>query len=95
VSLLTDPREIALIRKLIELPEVIEAAVRDLAPHRIAFWAHEDLARTFHPVYDDIRALHDAVPEPLSKARLKLYAVAKNVFARTLDLMGMSAPEVM
>lgn len=95
VSLLTDPREIALIRKLIELPEVIEAAVRDLAPHRIAFWAHEDLARTFHPVYDDIRALHDAVPEPLTKARLKLYAVAKNVFARTLDLMGMSAPEVM
>jgi len=95
VSLLTDPREMALIRKLIELPEVIEAAVRDLAPHRIAFWAHEDLARTFHPTYDEIRALHDAVPEPVAKARLKLYAAAKIVFARALDLMGMSAPEVM
>jgi arginyl-tRNA synthetase len=95
VSLLTDPREMALIRKLIELPEVIEAAVHDLTPHRIAFWAHEDLARTFHPVYDEIRALHDTVPEPVAKARLKLYAAAKIVFARALDLMGMSAPEVM
>lgn len=95
VSLLTDPYELALIRKLIELPEVIEYAVRNLAPHHIAFWTHQDLARAFHPIYDEIRALHDSVPEPLAKARLKLYAAARVVFARALDLMGMSAPEVM
>jgi arginyl-tRNA synthetase len=95
ISLLTDPKELALIRKLIELPEIIEYAVRDLAPHRVAFWAHEELARTFHPIYDEIRALHDTVPDPLAKARLKLYAAARIVFVRVLDLMGMSAPEVM
>jgi len=94
-TLLTDPRELALIRRLIELPEIIEQAVEELAPHRLAFWAHEELARQFHPVYDEIRALHSDVPEHLAKARLKLYAAARIVFARTLNLMGMSAPERM
>ncbi|MBN1427359.1 MAG: arginine--tRNA ligase [Anaerolineae bacterium] len=95
VHLLTDPRELALIRKLIELPEIVEQAVRDLAPHKLAFWAHEELARLFHPTYEDIRALHSDVPVELAGSRLKLYAAAKIVLARTLSLMGMSAPEQM
>lgn len=94
-SLLTDPRELALIKKLIELPEVVEMCVQELEPHRLAFWAHEELARTFHPIYEDIRALHSDVPQDLARARLKLYAAARIVFKRTLDLMGMSAPEQM
>jgi len=95
VSLLTSPAELNLIRKLIELPEIIETCVQELQPHRIAFWAHEELACTFHPTYDEVRALHSDVPEDLAKARLKLYAAAQIVFRRTLDLMGMSAPEQM
>lgn len=95
VSLLTDPREMALIRKLIELPEVIERAVADLEPHKITYWAKDELARTFHPTYDDIRALHTDVPEDIAKARLKLYAACRVVFAKALYLMGMSAPERM
>ncbi len=95
VSLLDDPRELALIRKLLELPEMIELAVSELAPHKIAFWAHEELARTFHPIYEEIRALYSDVPEDLAKARLKLYAAARIVIRRTLDLMGMSAPDQM
>ena len=39
--------------------------------------------------------LHSEVPEPLRLARLRFYRAAKLVFARVLDLMGMSAPEVM
>jgi arginyl-tRNA synthetase len=95
VSLLRDPREISLIKKMIDLPEVIERAVAELEPHKIAFWAHEELASTFHPTYDEIRALHGEVPEDLAKARLKLYAAAQVVFKRVLGLMGMSAPERM
>jgi arginyl-tRNA synthetase len=95
VSLLTDPREISLIKKMVELPEVIERAVSELAPHKIAYWAHEELASTFHSTYDEIRALHGEVPEDLAKARLKLYAAAQVVFKRVLGLMGMSAPERM
>lgn len=95
VHLLVDPRELALIRKLIELPEIVEQAVRDLAPHKLAFWAHEELARLFHPTYEEIRALHTDVPSELARARLKLYAAARIVLARALDLMGMMAPEQM
>ncbi len=95
VSLLSDPRELALIRKLIELPEVIEKAVEELAPHRLAFWAHEELARLFHPTYEEIRALHESVPLDRAKARLKLYAAARIVLQQTLKLMGMSAPDEM
>jgi arginyl-tRNA synthetase len=95
VHLLTDSRELALIRKLIELPEIVEQAAHDLAPHKLAFWAHEELARLFHPTYEEIRALHSDVPDDLAQARLKLYAAARIVLARTLDLMGMSAPEQM
>ncbi len=95
VTLLDDPASLNLIRKLIELPEIIALAVQELQPHRIAFWAHEDLARTFHPTYDEVRAMHGDVPDELARARLKLYAAARIVLRRTLDLMGMSAPEQM
>ncbi len=95
VTLLTDPRELALIKKLRELPEIVELCAAELAPHKIAFWAHEELARLFHPTYEDVRALHGDVPADIAKARLKLYATARIVIGRTLDLMGMSAPESM
>lgn len=95
VSLLTDPRELALIRKFVELPEIIARAVEDLAPHKVAYWAREELAKSFHPTYDEIRALHGDVPEDVARARLKLYAASRIVFAEVLELMGMSAPERM
>ncbi|MGF1506518.1 MAG: DALR anticodon-binding domain-containing protein, partial [Anaerolineae bacterium] len=95
VALLTDPQELRLIRKLVELPEIIQLAADELEPHRLAYWAQEDLAATFHPVYDEVRAIHTEVPEALTKARLKLYAAAQVVLRRVLDLMGMSAPERM
>jgi arginyl-tRNA synthetase len=94
ISLLTDPRELALLRKMIELPEVVEYAVSNLAPHHLAFYAVE-LARVFHPTYDEVRALHQDVPLDVAKARLRLFAAARIVFARALELMGMSAPDVM
>ena len=63
-------------------------------PHHIAFYAY-DLAAAFHPTYEVCRVLSDDVLEPLRLARLQFYGAAKNLFARVLDLMGMSAPEVM
>ena len=95
VSLLTHPRELALIRVLLELPEIVDQAVDLLSPHPLAHWAHTELARSFHPTYEEIPALRDDVPDDLARARLKLYAAAKIVFAEVLDLMGMSAPEYM
>ncbi len=87
-------RERAFVRKMLETPEVLVQAYEGLEPHKLAFFALE-LARLFHPMYDEIRVLHGDVPEDLAKARLRLYRAAKVVFARLLTLMGMSAPEVM
>ncbi len=87
-------RERAFVRKMLEMPEVMVQAYDELAPQKLAFYAL-DLARMFHPMYEEVRVLHGEVPEDIAKARLRLYRAAKIVFARLLTLMGMSAPEVM
>ncbi len=86
--------ELSFIRKALELGEVIEIAVSQYEPHRIAFYAHE-MASAFHPIYDRVRVLHTEVPEDVAKARLRFYRAAQVCFRRVLRLMGMTAPERM
>ncbi|NJL93966.1 MAG: class I tRNA ligase family protein [Anaerolineae bacterium] len=80
--------------KMLEFPEQLLYAHDNLAPHQIAFYAL-DLARQFHPLYDEVRVLHTEVPEDLARARLRFYRAARVMFARLLALMGMDAPERM
>ena len=95
VSLLSDPAEMALVNKMLLLPEHINSIAITLAPHVLAHYAME-LANTFHVFYDNCRVLSvDPFEEPLMKARLKLVEAAKVTLARTLTLMGMSTPEQM
>jgi arginyl-tRNA synthetase len=93
VRLLTHPAELALIRKMLELPVVIDQAVRDLAPHHLTYYA-QDLASTFSIFYRDCKVV-DADAPALTAARLQLCRAAKITLARTLELMGMNAPESM
>jgi arginyl-tRNA synthetase len=93
VQLLIHPAELALIRKMLELPVIIEQAVRDLAPHHLTYYAQE-LASTFSIFYRDCKVV-DAEAPALTAARLQLCRSAKSVLARTLELMGMSTPEAM
>ncbi|HVO43913.1 MAG TPA: arginine--tRNA ligase [Aggregatilineales bacterium] len=88
--------ELAFIRRMLELEEVIDRAVTELSPQDVAYYAL-NLAGAFHPLYDKVRVLSevDIIPPDVQKARLRFYRAAKVVFARTLQLMGMSAPEVM
>ncbi len=92
-SLLTSEPELALIRKLMQLPELIEMASRTLEPHHLTYYA-QDLATVFHSFYKLCRVV-DEDNESMTKARLKLVEAAKIVLARTLRLMGMTAPETM
>jgi len=92
VSLLTHEAELALIRRMLRLPELVEAIATTLEPHQLPYYAM-DLATAFHDFYEKCRVLSD--DEALSKARLKLVSAAKQTLARALDLMGMSAPERM
>lgn len=86
--------ELKFIRKALELGNIIEQAAESFEPHKIAFFAQE-VAGTFHPIYDKVRVLHSEVPEDVAKARLRFYRAAQVVFYRLLRLMGMSAPERM
>ena len=86
--------ELKFIRKALELGNIIEQAAETFEPHKIAFFAQE-VAGTFHPIYDKVRVLHSEVPEDVAKARLRFYRSAQVVFFRLLQLMGMSAPERM
>jgi arginyl-tRNA synthetase len=94
-TLLTHPSELALIRKMLSLPEIITLAASNLAPHHLTGYATE-LASLFHGFYRDCRIISD---EPgaaeLSRARLMLARAAKSVLARVLHMMGMTAPEQM
>ena len=95
VSLLGDDAELALIRKMLLLPELVEGIAVTLAPHALPHYAAE-LATAFHWFYDHCRVLSaDPADAPLMKARLKLVEACKTVLARTLGLMGMSAPDEM
>ncbi len=89
VSLLMHEAELALIRKMLRLPELVEAIAISLEPHQLPYYAVE-LATAFHDFYEKCRVLSDDAA--LSMARLKLVSAARLVLARTLSLMGMSAP---
>jgi len=93
VSLLTHPSELALIRKMLELPEVVALAATQLAPHHLTFYA-QDLAAVFHAFYRDCRVVASEEPER-TQARLMLAQAAKLTLARALGLLGVTAPERM
>lgn len=95
LSLLTHEAEFDLIRRLVELPDIVHRSASNLEPHHLPYYAIE-LAKTLQRFYEQCRVIsEDPNDLPVTKARLKLVEAAKTVFARTLDLMGMSAPERM
>jgi arginyl-tRNA synthetase len=89
---LTTEPELTLIRKMLLLPEMIEVAAHTLEPHHLAYYA-QDLATVFHSFYMQCRVVTD--DGEMTKSRLKLVEAAKIVLAKTLNLMGMNAPERM
>lgn len=99
-SLLVQPHELALVREMLRLPEVIEGCATSFEPHPLPQYAL-DLATAFHAFNDAFKQLGDPAlkviteDESLTRARLKLVAAARIVLARVLGLMGMSAPERM
>lgn len=94
-SLLVHPAELELIRQMLKLEEVIEYAAQKLEPHHLPHYAM-DLAASFHQFYKQCRVLSsDPADAEISKARLALVAATKQVLARSLDLLGVSAPESM
>ncbi len=97
LSVLTDPTEAALARKLGEFGELVEGCARDRAPFRLTHYAAE-LAAAFHAFYTVCQVLPSEgrpVDEGVSKARLAACDACRRVLALTLNLIGVTAPERM
>jgi len=87
------PAERSLIKRLIAFPaEAAEAADRR-APHRMATYAL-DLAQDFTIFYRDCQVV-GVEPEALESQRIALSVAAQRVIARSLDLLGVDAPDTM
>ncbi|MEO6836137.1 MAG: arginine--tRNA ligase [Candidatus Tumulicola sp.] len=89
---LIHPTELALIRRLVEFPHVVEGVVEHLAPHRLARYAR-DVAADFHAFYTECKILTDDAET--RAARLMLCVATKDVLARALAMLGVSAPDSM
>ncbi len=89
---LVGEQELEILQKLLDYPETIESAARDLAPHQLAFYLKE-LAAAFHSYYNSTRVLVD--DESIRLARLALANAVRQVLANGLAILGVSAPEKM
>ena len=95
VSLLTTHQELALMRRLNELPDVIARSAEMLEPHHMPHFAYE-VARELQRFYEACRVISsDPADAEITKARLLLVDAARIVLAGTLNIMGMNAPERM
>lgn len=92
-TLLTDPKEIALLKQISEFPKKVEDAAKFRAVNRICQYCH-DLAKAFHSYYNSCRVSDPSNPE-LTNERLGLVNACMVTMANTLDLIGVSAPEKM
>lgn len=90
---LTNPKEIALAKKILDLPYEVVRVAEDYGIHRLTTFAVE-LARAYHHFYDECRVLQPEHPK-LTKARLGLCLATKIALAANFNLLGISSPETM
>ena len=88
-----EPAERALVKKLLAFPDEIAEATEKRAPHRVAAYGLE-LAQSFTAFYRDCHVV-GAEGEGVEAFRLALSVATKRTIARSLDLLGVSAPEQM
>jgi arginyl-tRNA synthetase len=96
---LSDPAELALIRRICAWPRTVESAALAREPHRIAFFLH-DLASDFHVLWnrgrDDATLRFIRADEPeATAARLALVAATAGVIRSGLAVMGVAPVEEM
>ena len=92
VELLQQEEELELLKKLLELPEEIEIAARNLDVSRVTKYLL-DLASIFHAFYNACRVKNEN--EELMHTRLSLVECVRIVIKNMLTLLGVDAPEKM
>lgn len=107
LSVLADPDELALIRKLSAFPEVLHASATAFEPHRMTYYLQQ-LAALLHTFYNKHRILppagepegegtawSDALSPSVTAARLVLMGAVQQVLKNGLQVLGISAPDQM
>ena len=84
--------EQALVKRLLQYPDLVAGAARAREPHRVAYFLSE-LAGLFHPYYKAHRVI--TPDRATTLARLGLCAAVGQVVAGGLELLGVSAPQSM
>lgn len=93
LSLISEEKEIDLLKKLGEFPLAIIEAADKRAPHRITNYVHE-LASAFHSFYNAVKVLDEENIEQ-TKVRLALIKAVQLTLKNALALIGVQAPEKM
>jgi arginyl-tRNA synthetase len=107
LTVLTDPDELGLIRKLSAYPEMLQASALAFEPHRVTYYLQQ-LAALLHTFYNKHRIMPPAgdqetgesssteqVPPKLTAGRLVLMRCVQQVLRNGLGVLGISAPEHM
>ncbi len=107
LSMLTDPDELGLIRKLSAYPDILQTSASAFEPHRMTYYLQQ-LAALLHTFYNKHRILPPAglqeagEAEPVEEltpkktaARLVLMRGVQQVIRNGLSVLGISAPEQM
>ena len=89
---LVEAQELQILQRLLDYPEQIEGAARELAPHLLAFYL-KDLAGGFHSYYNSTRLLVE--DDRIKSARLALAAAIRQVLRNGLEILGVGAPDRM
>ncbi|HOK80584.1 MAG TPA: arginine--tRNA ligase [bacterium] len=91
-SLLKEPQEIEILKKIQSFPVMVEHAAKTLEVSKIAHYIL-DLAGVFHSYYQKFRVVDE--DKKMSCARLGLVQCVYIVMQNGLDLLGISKPEKM
>ena len=91
-ALLIHPSEIALIKEIVRLPDLVARIAKNYEVHHLTTYAKE-LAAAFHAFYRDCRVISE--DKELTLSRIALCRATQIALANTLRLMGISAPEKM
>ena len=87
-----EPSEVNLIELLSKLPDEISKSAREYKPSSLAAFAYE-LAKAFNDFYNQCQVLK--VDGDLRDSRLALVQATKVCLEKTLNLLGIQAPQVM
>ncbi|MGD7042927.1 arginine--tRNA ligase [Jeotgalibacillus proteolyticus] len=93
LSLIGTEKEVDLLKKLGDFPQVVGDAAELRTPHRIATYINETAA-AFHSFYNANKVLDADSPER-TKARLQLIQSVRQTLKNALKLIGVEAPDKM